>query len=29
MVSESFTPAVGGEGFVARGFGFMIGASEG
>lgn len=29
MTSETFTPAVGGAGVVARGFGLMVGASEG
>lgn len=29
IVNESFTPDVGGVGFVASGFGLMIGASEG
>lgn len=29
MVSDSFVPAVGGEGVVASGLGFCTGASEG
>lgn len=29
LMSDSFTPHVGGVGKVARGFGLMIGASEG
>ena len=29
MTSESLTPAVGGAGVVARGFGLLVGASEG
>lgn len=29
MVRDNFTPLVGGEGVVARGFGFIMGASDG